>query len=267
MGVAEHGVVDAVAFQAVARGLPALRADAGPLGAGAGPLVFLFPGRRSIVLAAVVRDEWSGALVAAVGDGPRLADGGPGAGFLAVAGVVPVARHGLAGQAGVGVGDDLTGRAIAVVLRLLGDRVVAGGGQRLVGDEHDVLAETLTRPLGGHPPQLVDDPGSGRRGDLEERSRPVHRHLRPPVGRDQQTLILPRQAPRPPAVHVSRVPAPDVTNVPKQHGLSPVSGPIQDGTNAVITPTTRRPSRTVTSHYGVTLANSGDTVPGVSICR
>jgi hypothetical protein len=57
-------------------------------------VVFLFPGREFLALGAAVRDDVSGALVAAVGDGCGVADGVPGAGFFPAAGVVTVAGHG-----------------------------------------------------------------------------------------------------------------------------------------------------------------------------
>lgn len=55
--------------------------------------MFLFPGREFFALAAAVRDNQSGALIAAVCDGHRLTDGGLGAGFFPASGVVPVARQ------------------------------------------------------------------------------------------------------------------------------------------------------------------------------
>ena len=73
-GDAEHGVVDAVAFEAaVAEDLPGLHAGEDVLDAGAdllvGLVVFLFPVREfGLAVRAAVRDDESGARVAAVGD-------------------------------------------------------------------------------------------------------------------------------------------------------------------------------------------------------
>ncbi len=151
-------------------------------------------------------------LVAAVGDGHRLADSGLGAGFLPAAGFMPVARQGPADdhdQTGVGVDDHLMSRGVAVVLRLLGDRVVTGGHQGSVDDEHGVLAETLPWLEREQRPEVVDDPVLRRLGDTEQRGDLAHRQVRPPVGRDQQNAVLQRQAPRPPATSVGRALAAD----------------------------------------------------------
>src|SRR3954469_20933281 len=85
-GDAEDGMVDAVGFEsAVARNLPIIHVGEGVLDAGPDlpmrAVVVLFPTREFLALAAAVRDDQSGALVAAVGDGHRLADGGLGPGF------------------------------------------------------------------------------------------------------------------------------------------------------------------------------------------
>lgn len=42
-----------------------------------------------------------------------------------------------------------------------------------------------------------------------------------------------------------------VTNLPKQRGLSPVNGPIQDGSDAVITPATSRSSQLPTLPHAI----------------
>lgn len=110
-GDAEDRMVDAVAFEsAVAQDLPALHTGEGVLDSGTNlfvrAVVLLFPIREFLAFAAAVRDDQPGALVAAVGDGHRLADGGLGPGFLPSVGVVPVVRQRLADhddQAGVGV--------------------------------------------------------------------------------------------------------------------------------------------------------------------
>ena len=67
-GDAEHGVVNAVAFEAaVAEDLPALHAGEGVLDAGAnslvGAVVFLLPRREFLAFGAAVRDDESGAMV------------------------------------------------------------------------------------------------------------------------------------------------------------------------------------------------------------
>ncbi len=159
-GGAEHGGVNAVAFQtAVAKDLPGFHPGEVVLGTGAdllvGPVVFLFPVREFLALAATVRNDQSGALMADVGDGHRVAGGGLGAGFFPAAGVVPVARHGPADhhdQAGVGVDDDLVGRGTTVVLRLLSDGVVPSGYQRAVDGEDGVLTEPPAWLHGEHRP-------------------------------------------------------------------------------------------------------------------
>lgn len=73
-GDAKHGVVDAFAFEAaVSEDLPGLHEGEGVLDAGTdllvGLVVFLFPGREpGLAALAAVRDDESGARVAAVGD-------------------------------------------------------------------------------------------------------------------------------------------------------------------------------------------------------
>jgi hypothetical protein len=95
-GDAEHGLVDAVAFEAaVTEDLPGLHAGEGVLDAGAdlfvGPIVLLFPGREfGLAAFSAVWDEQSGAWVAAVGDCEGLADGGLHAGFFPCLAVVSV---------------------------------------------------------------------------------------------------------------------------------------------------------------------------------
>jgi hypothetical protein len=92
--------------------------------------------------------------------------------------------------------------------------------------------------------EAVDDPVGGRLGDSEERGELAHRQVRAPVRRDEQDAVLQRQPqgrPRCTSATVSRRTA--VTGLPKQRGLSPVNGVVQDGSDAVITPATPRSSR------------------------
>lgn len=87
----------------------------------------------------------------------------PAAGFFPAAGVVAVARQGSADhndQASVCVDDHLMGRGTAAVVGLFADRVVAGGHQRPVHDEHRVVREPLARLLGPLPEMLIDSIGS-----------------------------------------------------------------------------------------------------------
>lgn len=83
---AEHGVVDTVVFKAaVAENLPGFHPGEDVLDTGpdllVGTVVLLFPVRKfSLAGRPTVRDDQPGALVAAVGDCGRVADGGLGAG-------------------------------------------------------------------------------------------------------------------------------------------------------------------------------------------
>lgn len=96
-GDAEHGVVDAVAFQAaVAEDLPALHPGEGVLDAGSdfavGGVVFLLPGGQfGLAAFAAVRYDQAGAPIAAVGDHRGLADGRLGSGQVPRLAVVAVA--------------------------------------------------------------------------------------------------------------------------------------------------------------------------------
>jgi hypothetical protein len=107
-----------------------------------------------------VRDDGSGSRVAAVCDRGGLADGGFGAEFLPRLAVVAVPGERPADhddQAGVGVDDDLVVDGVPVVLRPLGDGVVAGGNQRAVHNEHGVPREPLAGLEGEHRPEVVGD--------------------------------------------------------------------------------------------------------------
>lgn len=223
-GDAEHGVVDAVTFEAaVAEDLPGLHPGEGVLDAGPDLLVravVLFFPVREFGLAALpaVRDDESGALVTAVGDRGRIADGVPGAGFLPATGVVPVARQRSADhddEAGVRVDDDLVGGGVAVVLGLHGDRMITGGHQRAVHDKHGVLGETLAGLEREHRPEVADDAVRRRLRYPEQRSELPHRQVRAPVRCDQQSPVFQRQAPGPTLADCVRTLAPQ-----KRHELA-----------------------------------------------
>ncbi|GGP56651.1 hypothetical protein GCM10010231_29420 [Streptomyces sindenensis] len=102
-------------------------------------------------------------------------------------------------QAGVGVDDDLVVRGVVVVLQLLGGRVVAGGHQSAVHDEHGVYAEPLARLECEFRAEVVDDPVGRELRDAEEWGELTQRQVRAPVSRDQQNPVFQRQAPRPTA--------------------------------------------------------------------
>ncbi|GGU54581.1 hypothetical protein GCM10010498_09900 [Streptomyces cavourensis] len=144
---AEHGVADSVAFEAaVAEDLPRLHAGEDVLDAGAdlfvGLVVSLLPAGQLFAFAAAVGHHESGARIATVSNGHRLADGGLRVGFLpclavvAVAGQWPADHH---DEAGVGIDDDLVVGRIPIVLRLLGDSVVPA------------TAGSTAGPCGPHP--------------------------------------------------------------------------------------------------------------------
>ena len=64
---------------------------------------------------------------------------------------------------------------VSIVLRLLGDRAVAGGDKGAVHEEHGVLGESrawLKRELRA---EVVDDPVGRRLGDAEPRGELTHR--------------------------------------------------------------------------------------------
>lgn len=70
---------------------------------------------------------------------------------------------------GVGVDDDLVVDGVPVVLGLLGNGVVAGGGQGAVHDEYGVLGEPLAWLEGEHRSKVVDDSVRRRLRDPEQR--------------------------------------------------------------------------------------------------
>jgi len=127
--------------------------------------VFFFPGWQfGLTSFAPVRDDQAGAPVAAVGDHRGLADGRLGAGQFPRLAVVAVAGQGPADhgdESGVGIDDDLVVGRVAVILRLLSDRVVSGGDQGAVHDQNGVLAEPLAGLECKMWAEMVDDPVRG----------------------------------------------------------------------------------------------------------
>jgi hypothetical protein len=125
-GDAEHHGVNAVALQtAVAKDLPGLHPREDGLDSGTDLLVrvvvLLLPAAEITTGGAPVRDDQSGALVAPISDGGRLAHRCGGTRLGPRLAVIAVARHGPADgddQAGVGVDDDLVVCRVAIVLRL-----------------------------------------------------------------------------------------------------------------------------------------------------
>lgn len=145
--------MDTVALEAaVSQDLPRLHAGEGVLDASTdvpvGDVVVLFPGWE-IGLAgfASVQDDQSSPPVTTVGDHRGVTDSGLCAGDFPCLAVVAVARDRSAdgdNEPGVGVDDDLVVGRVAVVFRLLGDGVIAGGDQGAVRDQHGAVAEPLT---------------------------------------------------------------------------------------------------------------------------
>ncbi len=88
------------------------------------------PRRELFALSATVRHDQTGALIAAVGNRHRVAVGSFDAGLVALLGVVPVAGQWPANHdaaTSLGVDDHVMSGGILIVLRLLGNRVVASG--------------------------------------------------------------------------------------------------------------------------------------------
>lgn len=171
-GDAEHGVVDTVAFEAaVAEDFPGLHSGEDVLDASAdlpvGPVVFLFPIREfGLATLTTVRDDESGAQVAAVGDREGLADSGLGAGLLPRFAVVAVAGERPADhddQAAVGVDDDLmVGGVLAAQLPRTEARL---GRSRPRGRLNAVTGSQ--GPTGQYPPQRVK-PAEVVRSDFQD---------------------------------------------------------------------------------------------------
>src|SRR5436305_12150627 len=127
-------------------------------------VVLLLPRAQFAAFWFAVRDDQSGAPIAAVGDRHGASDQVFRAGLGPRLAVVAVARHRTADrdhQAGVGVDDHLVIGGIAVVLGLLGHVMVPGGHERAVYDQHGVLAE---------PPALAQ--GEQRGGVVDRSGRP-----------------------------------------------------------------------------------------------
>jgi hypothetical protein len=180
--------------------------------------------------------DQAGGPVAAVRDHRGLPDGILGAGQLPRLAVVAVAGQRPADgddEPDVGVDDDLVVGRVLVVLRLLGDGVVAGGNQGAVHTEPLALLERERRA------EMVDDAVSGRLRHSEHRREPAQGQVGPPERRDQQDPVFQRQAPRS-ALADGAAPSrrSAVISLPNCRGPSPVNGAIQDDSDAVITPAT-----------------------------
>lgn len=164
-------------------------------------VVLDFPRVRFSAFRLAVRDDQPGARIPAVGDRDGMPDLVFRPGFGPRLAVVAVAGHRAADrdhQACVGVDDHLVVGGIAVVLRLLGHVVVAGGHEGAVHDQHGVLAEPPALGEGEQRGGVVDDPVGGGLGDAEQRRELAQRQVGAPVGRHQQHPVLQRQRPRTP---------------------------------------------------------------------
>jgi hypothetical protein len=121
---------------------------------------------------ASVGDDQASAAVAAVRDDRGPADGVLCAGKLprlavvAVAGKRPTDRD---DEPGVGVDDDLVVGGVPIVLRLLGDLVIAGGDQGAVDDQYGVLAEPFALMEGKRRPEVANDAVGRGLGHPEQR--------------------------------------------------------------------------------------------------
>lgn len=142
-------------------------------------------------------------------------------------------------QAGVGVDNHLVVRRVAIVLRLLGDLVVAGGYQRPVHDQHSVLGKAPTQGQRQPGAEVVDDASavdldtpknaaSWRRGKLVCQYASISSTL----SSGDSFHGRPRPGASPPPRRSCLI------NLPEARGLSPANGAIQDGSDAVITPAT-----------------------------
>ena len=193
-----------------------------------------------------VRDDQAGAAVAAVGDHRGRADGVLRAGQFPCLAVVAVAGQWPADgdhESGVGIDDDLVVGGVPVVLRLLGDGVIASGYQGPSTISTASLRNRLRCWSASAGPRWsmmrsaadFDTPNSGaswRRVRLVRQYAATSR-TRSSSGRLQGRPLRTGSAP-------SRRNA--VINLPNCRGLSPVNGAIQDGSDAVITSATTRSS-------------------------
>lgn len=125
------------------------------------------------------------------------------------------------------------------VLRLCGAGR-AGGDQGAVHNEHGVPTEPSAGPEREKRAEAADDAVGCELRDAEQRGQPAQRQVRAPVRRDQAAAGLPATgstvgagAPR-----LLRRAAEWSPTCRQQRGLSPVCGAVQDGSDAVITPTT-----------------------------
>ena len=200
-GDAEHGVVNSVALEAaVAQDLPGLHAREDVLDAGSdllvGAVVFTLPVAQVPASRTAVGNDQPGSWIAAVGNRCSPADGGLCAGLGPCLAVVAVARHRTTHDndlVAVCIDDDLVVRGVSIVLRLLRDRVVAGGHESAVHDEHGALAEPLPLLEREQRRRAGDYPvGRGLR-DAEQRRDLPQRQVGSLVDGHKQDPILKRQ--------------------------------------------------------------------------
>lgn len=161
---------------------------------------------------AIVRDLATAAFAA---DPPRLA-------------VVAVAGQGAADhddQTGVGIDDDLVVGGGPVVFGLFGDRVVAGGDEGAVHDEHHALAEPSTEPERERWPEVVDDAVGRGLGDPEQPRESAHRQARAPLRGDQQHPVLQRRLSRTSPTPQPHQPRRDHSTAVVDRGLQPAPLP------------------------------------------
>jgi hypothetical protein len=125
------------------------------------------------------------------------------------------------------------------VLRLCGAGR-GGGDQGAVHSEHGVLTKPSAGPVREKRAEVADDAVSCELRDAERRGKPAQRQVRAPVRRDQAAAGLPPTGSTVGAggPRLLRRTAAWSPTRRRQRGLSPVSGAVQDGSDAVITPTT-----------------------------
>lgn len=225
----------------------------GPLGypgAGqrVGPVVFLFPGWQfGLTALAAVRDDKSGARVAAAGDREGVADCGLGAGLLPRLAVVAVPGQRPADhddQPGVGVVDDLVVGGVPIVLRPLGQAWSQVGTRVPSTMSTASLANRLRGRRANIGPRWsmirsaadFDAPNSGASCGIVRlvRQQAASSRARSASGRLHVRPLRTASAP-------SR--RSTLTSFPNCRGLSPVNGAIQEGSDAVITPAIARSSQ------------------------
>jgi hypothetical protein len=131
------------------------------------------------------------------------------------------------------------GSSHAVLLRLVGDGVIASGPQAFIHYQHGVLAEPLAGLQSQRGPEVADDAIRCHVRSTEEQGELSRCQVRPPVCGDRRARSSSgRLHGRPLRTGYASSRRNAGVGLPNCRGLSPLNGAVQEGSDAVIAPAT-----------------------------